>query len=245
MLDGKTTVVTKAAEIASQKGILVISSAGNSGTSDFVHVAAPGDGPSVLTVGSSYPMVKFPMPYTSQGPNYSRQLKPNVAGPGYVVGANRRGGYGFHAGTSFACPSVAGLAACLKQKHPDWNRAKLHRAMEEMGHRMPYYDYLLGYGIPQINRLWEDEESVTQPTFKVAIQNDSIFIQFDPEVVGKDTSDKNNGKPCFIQRKLSNGQLASYANYLIKPKQGLALPLAAERKGQLRIWFEGYLWIEE
>lgn len=245
MLDGKTTIVTKAAEMASQKGILVVNSAGNSGTTDFVHVSAPGDGPSVLTVGSAFPMVKFPMPYTSQGPNYSRQLKPNVAGPGYVLGAERKGGFDFHSGTSFACPAVAGLAACLKQMHPEWKREQLHTTMEKLGHRAPYYDYLLGYGVPQMKRLWEEEEAVVDPTFDVTMRNDSIFVRFDSDAVGTDTSASNNGKPCFIHRKMKNGQLSSYSNYLIKPKQGLALPLATERKGQLSIWFEGYLWTEE
>lgn len=240
-LDGKTALVTKAALKADSKGILVINSAGNTGNSKFIHITAPGDAATVLTVGSSYPMLSFPMPYSSHGPNGSGVLKPNVAGPGYVVAAHKKGGFDFIAGTSFACPSIAGITACIKQLHPEYSPAEIRKLMEDIAHLTPFYNYQLGHGIPQVEWLFKDKVR-PEPAFEVVVRNDTAIVKFDQAVVNKDTAEQRSGKPCLIHWQQKNGMLSGYQNYLIKKGQGLALPMTDSKGGRLFVWFEGNLW---
>lgn len=243
-LDGKTAPVTKAALMADSKGILVVNSAGNTGSNKFYHIAAPADAATVLTIGSSYPQLAFPMPYTSRGPNYVGVLKPNVSGPGYVVVADKKGGYDFMAGTSFACPSIAGVAACVKQLYPEMSTANIRKIMEEIGHLAPYYNYELGYGIPQVKLLFDDLER-PEPGLEVTLKNDTAFVRFDQKVIDRDTTEQRSGKPLFMHWRAQNGTLTSNENYLVKKGQGLALPVTDSRGGKLFIWFEGNLWSSE
>ena len=50
-MDGETSIISKAANLAAKKGI-VVCSAGNSGTTDWKYIATPADADSVLTVGA-------------------------------------------------------------------------------------------------------------------------------------------------------------------------------------------------
>ncbi len=243
-LDGETTLVTQAALTAHNKGILVVSSAGNTGTKKDFHVTAPGDGASVLTVGSSYPMLAYPMPYSSHGPNSKGILKPNVSGPGFVIAADKKGGFDFASGTSFACPSIAGLAACLKQLYPHYSNVDIRQTLQKISHLEPFYNYQLGYGIPQVQLLFEDLEK-PKPGFEVTIHNDSAVVNFDQEVVIQDTADQRSGKPCFVHWRMQNGRLSTSQNFLIKKDQGLALPVTDSKGGKLYIWFDGNLWSSE
>lgn len=243
-LDGKTTLVTRAAQTANNKGILVVNSAGNTGTSKDFHITAPGDGANVLTVGSSYPMLAFPMPYTSRGPNSSGVLKPNVSGPGYVIAADKKGGFDFIGGTSFACPSIAGVAACLKQLHPEYLNFEIINELQEISHLAPFYNYQLGYGIPQVQLLFEDSEK-PEPGFEITVRNDTAIVKFDQEIVNRDTAEQRSGKPCFAHWRMENGMLSASQNFLIQKEQGLALPLTDSKGGQLFIWFEGTIWSSE
>ena len=51
-LDGNTTLVTRAADLAASRGMLVVTSAGNSGNDPWHFIISPGDGDSVLAVGA-------------------------------------------------------------------------------------------------------------------------------------------------------------------------------------------------
>ena len=50
-LDGQSTVITQVVNIAMQKGILVVTSAGNSGNDSWKYITAPADAPGILSVG--------------------------------------------------------------------------------------------------------------------------------------------------------------------------------------------------
>jgi subtilisin family serine protease len=77
---------------------------------------------------------------SARGPNFwvPDVLKPDVVAPGVnILGAhtpdsanNQRGErFQYLSGTSMAVPHVAGVAALLKQAHPDWSPAALHSAL--------------------------------------------------------------------------------------------------------------------
>ena len=68
--------------------------------------------------------------FSSRGPApYSLALKPDVAAPGVDIVSPIPGGYGTWSGTSMASPAVAGAAALLRQRHPDWTPAQIKSAL--------------------------------------------------------------------------------------------------------------------
>lgn len=243
-MNGRKTLVSRAAAQAVRLGILVVNSAGNSGNSDFHYLTAPGDADSVLTVGATFPMLDFPMPFSSFGPNARGVTKPDVSAPGYVVAAHRKGGYDFFSGTSFACPLVAGLAACLIQDYPDSSNMAIHKMVRELGHLHPYFDYRMGHGVPNLGWLDERPPSSEEETFRVLNRNDTTFFFFNPNSTLQDSSNQN-GIPFNFAFELEDGTLSSFQNLRLPPKvNAYALPDKQRSPGLLRAWFQGYLYEE-
>lgn len=239
-MDGQTTRVAQAARTAIRKGILVVNSAGNQGDDDFHFIGSPADVDSVLTIGASYPMLRFPMRFSSFGPNAVGQPKPDVSGPGYVVTA---GGSGLDTftGTSFACPTVSGIAACLMQRYPNKTNMEIRQMLVESAHLYPYFDYAIGHGVVDAAQLLGAVRDTVAPTFALAFDADTLVVQFDPEVLGPDSTFDVNGLPFFFHVEGAGGKLLEY-RYL-RITQGLkrvGIPPARLPRGKLRIWFAGY-----
>jgi serine protease AprX len=146
-MNGHTTPVTKGANIASGKGMLVINSAGNSGAGSWKCVSSPADGYTVLAV-AAVDSNGIRAGFSSVG-EATLRIKPNVAamGRGTVV-SSTSGTVMYNNGTSFSSPVMAGMAACLWQAAPTWNNTSISRAIELSGNQAANPDSLLGYGIP-------------------------------------------------------------------------------------------------
>ncbi|SDJ61135.1 S8 family peptidase [Streptomyces indicus] len=120
-------------ELAAKSGTLFVVAAGNLGPQANT-VSSPGCAPSVLTVGAVDREDRTAQ-FSSRGPvTGSHTLKPEIAAPGVGISAAQAGGRGVYAyqsmsGTSMATPHVAGAAAILKQRHPDWTPAQLKAAL--------------------------------------------------------------------------------------------------------------------
>lgn len=146
-MDGKTVYVTRIANLAASKGILVINAAGNEGDKDWEVIGAPADADSVLSVGG-IGEEGIHISFSSFGPTADGRMKPNVVAFGKVISTGKstvKQSYG----TSFATPLITGFAACVMQMHPDWDNMKVFEEIQRSGHLYPYYDYAHGYGVPQ------------------------------------------------------------------------------------------------
>jgi serine protease AprX len=149
-LDGNTTIITRAADIAASKGILVVTSAGNEGVSQWKYISAPADADSILTVGAIMSDGRRAY-FSSYGPTSDNRIKPDVSAiglPSIVSGTN--GGVSSSSGTSFSSPTMAGLVACLWQAHPELTNMQVIDIIRRSASQFSAPDTSLGYGIPDI-----------------------------------------------------------------------------------------------
>lgn len=148
-LNGEDIKMSKAAEIAASKGMLLVVSAGNSGGRDWGYITVPADADSILTVGSVNSNQDY-SGFSSVGPTADGRIKPDVAALGEgtaIVGAG--GDIASSSGTSLSGPLISGFAALLWQKNPNLSAMELREEIKQMGNQYNNPDTLLGYGVPQ------------------------------------------------------------------------------------------------
>lgn len=163
-MDGNTTLVTKAADRAGAKGIAVIVSAGNEGSSSWQYITAPADGDSVLSIGAVDFMGDYAS-FSSVGPTFDGRIKPDVAAQGLGAVAVSSSGAPVNAsGTSFSSPIVAGLTACLIQAQPTRTNFEIYRQIRLSASQFFSPDYKLGYGIPDFLQAY----FISRPEYSVA-----------------------------------------------------------------------------
>ena len=163
-LDGNTTIITRAADLAASRGIIVVNSAGNSGA---IGLSAPADGDSVIAV-AAVDVCEERANFSSHGFVTPLKVKPDISAQGrqnyfYDTAGNLRRGNG----TSYSCPIISGLMACLLQAHPDASYGDLYQAMIRSADRFASPDSLYGYGIPhaaQAHAWLSDPTNVSDPT---------------------------------------------------------------------------------
>ncbi|MFL0352371.1 S8 family serine peptidase [Xanthomarina sp. GH4-25] len=146
-LDGLTTYISKGANIAFEKGMLVVNSAGNAGASGL---NAPADAAGVFTIGAVDSNGNYAS-FSSQGSSFQPTQKPDVATQGqasYVIRSSNN--IGTANGTSFSAPIMAGALACLWQALPDLTNAEIMQLVRETASQYHSPDYYLGYGIPNL-----------------------------------------------------------------------------------------------
>jgi len=183
-MDGRHSLIGRAATLAARKGMLVVSAAGNDGDDDWVRIGTPADADSVLAVGGLDPATGLHVAFSSVGPSADRRLKPDVSAFGIVLTSMAGGGYERVEGTSFSAPLVAGLAACAQQASGGKLTAmQLFRQVREAGELYPYYDYAHGYGRPEASRLLARQQGAlapVAPTFDFVVHDSLVAVVLRP-----------------------------------------------------------------
>jgi Subtilisin-like serine proteases len=142
--------VTRVADIAASKGILVVNSAGNERNTAWKRIIFPSDGDSVVAVGA-VDGNKIISDFSSAGPSADGRIKPDNVAMGVSVPVQTSdSSIGRSSGTSFSCPILSGMAACLMQAVPRALNSDIIEALHSSADRYNYPDSLYGYGIPDI-----------------------------------------------------------------------------------------------
>lgn len=151
-MNGNTTVITRAADMAVARGIVVLNSAGNSGSNATRNtLGAPADGDSVLAVGALNANGTRAS-YSSVGPTTSipPRFKPDVMAQGssvwYASASNPTGYSNFASGTSFSCPLAAGAAALIVKARPNASAVEVGEAMRMTASNASSPNNLIGWG---------------------------------------------------------------------------------------------------
>src|SRR6266481_8782681 len=148
-LNGDVAVTTVAADMAAQRGILVVTAAGNSGPGSR-SIWTPADGDSVLAAGAedSLGTIAF---FSSRGPTADGRIKPDFTAPGVAVCVLTGVGHvGRGDGTSFATPLVAASAALVKQMHPSLLPMDLRAGFRSTATKRAAPDSSFGWGRPDV-----------------------------------------------------------------------------------------------
>lgn len=148
-MDGCSTRASRAATIAARKGMLVVVAAGNDGDDVWHYITAPADADSILTVGA-VACDSTIAAFSSYGPTYDGRMKPEVCavGKNTVLVRPSNGVLVYSNGTSFACPLLAGMAACLWSALPDEDAMSIRERIIRSAHLFKNPDDHYGYGIP-------------------------------------------------------------------------------------------------
>ena len=146
-MNGTTSFIARGAQIASEKGIIVVVAAGNEGNQTWKYIVTPADNEKVFTIGG-VDSTGNPSVFTSFGPNSAGKVKPDASARGTsTYFAYNNGAYPGN-GTSYATPLSAGGIACLLQAIPNsTNREFLKNTLRQTASLYPNYTDQLGYGI--------------------------------------------------------------------------------------------------
>ena len=147
-LDGRSSLISHTASLLARKGIILCSSAGNSGMNAWKKITVPADAFDILTVGA-VDKNKHNAPFSSVGPTQDLRVKPDVSALGGGTALiSGRGTLLFDMGTSFSTPVVCGLVACLWQGLPNKTALEIMELVRKTASQAEEPDNILGYGIP-------------------------------------------------------------------------------------------------
>jgi hypothetical protein len=148
-MDGQTTIVTRAAELAFRRGIVTVTSAGNEARGPWFYIIAPADGFNTLGIGAvngNNQVAEF----SSRGPASDGRIKPDLVTQGVNVYGAKAGDfteYVNRSGTSAAAPIAGGIAALLLSAHPHLRNTQVRNILFESADNNESPDYERGYGL--------------------------------------------------------------------------------------------------
>ncbi|MFE7394243.1 S8 family serine peptidase [Streptomyces sp. NPDC057582] len=153
--DGTDPLSQAVNQLTESSGTLFVIAAGNEGSAKST-VGSPGAADAALTVGA-VSKSELLAGFSSRGPRKGDfAVKPEITAPGVGIVAARAAGtsmgtavdanYTSASGTSMATPHMAGAAAILAQRHPDWTADRLKQVLVSTAKQGTYTAYQQGGG---------------------------------------------------------------------------------------------------
>lgn len=165
-MNGITAFASRGADVAFSRGIICVTSAGNSGSTANPHIAVPAESVHTLAIGAVNAAGLYTS-FSSIGPSFDGRIKPDVVAQGVqAVVANPSGTIGLANGTSFSGPITAGMVACLWQALPTKTNAEIIQIIKQSGSLFANPTPQLGYGIPNYNNALTSTLGTTFPEIK-------------------------------------------------------------------------------
>ena len=117
-LDGQTAVTTIGINIATENGMICVTSAGNYGNYGII---APADAYQVISVGAVDANDEITS-FSSRGPTADGRIKPEVCAQGLdtYAAVPSYDQYAYVSGTSLSCPLVSASCAVILSARPEW-----------------------------------------------------------------------------------------------------------------------------
>ncbi|QAS53305.1 S8 family serine peptidase [Halobacillus litoralis] len=120
-------------------------------------------------------------PFSSRGPvTTSWEIKPDLLAPGVDIMSTVPGGYQALQGTSMAAPHVAGVAALMKEAHPDWNAEQVKNALTTSAQLIynketPFPPTQQGAGFIDVNKALDPEIVISAAPLSFGKADDTFF----------------------------------------------------------------------
>ncbi|SMG07522.1 Subtilase family protein [Marivirga sericea] len=196
-VDGKSSMITRTAQIAAEKGMLIVSAAGNDGHQKWSILSLPSDAQDILTVGA----VRFDdwskLYYSSIGPEKLDYVKPDVA----CFAAN---------GTSFAAPVITGLAACIWEYDSTLTNLEVIDLIKSSSHLAEIPNNYVGFGVPDSKKVIAllKEEKLKTNFNTVISDQDYLTVDLPAGIETVVIFHKENSRNVLEQKsiKIENGQ---------------------------------------
>jgi hypothetical protein len=184
-LNGKTAWITQAANIATNKGLFVLVSAGNEGDNSWKKIAFPADAIDVVTVGAVDKKQRL-AGFSSVGLTTDGRTKPDLMAMGEnSTIASDLGTIYEGDGTSYSCPVLAGGVACLWPYFNTYSTKQIIQWLHLSGSNYYKPDKYFGYGVPDLFLAYQFTQSYTTDTLLNVVRLD----------------DKNHHLTLFIKQK--------------------------------------------
>lgn len=152
---GKNKAIsTRMANKASEKGMILVLSAGNERQTAWGGLGFPADAQYAFTVGSVDKTKEISV-FSSFGYVNNLSIKPNVVSLGTAPATiHPNGFYSREDGTSFATPVIAGLIACLWEALPEKSNTEIMELVEQSADLYESPNDSYGFGIPNLEKAY-------------------------------------------------------------------------------------------
>lgn len=143
-LDGDTGLTTIALDLATQRGVVTVNSAGNEGPRPQT-ITTPADGDSVIAAGGIR-STRSVWSRSSRGPTSDNRVKPDVSAMASGVSVASPSFLGV-SGTSFSAPMIAGIVTQILEVNPDLKPREVWHLLTSTASQALAPDNNLGWGI--------------------------------------------------------------------------------------------------
>ena len=146
-LTGRVSPMSRAADMAFDRGMILVNSAGNKGNSEWQKITAAADAFNVIAVGAIDVEGEI-AGFSSRGPTADGRIKPDLVSIGRnTIVVTQSGTIGVAGGTSFSSPFLAGLIASLWSINPYLHRSEVIDIVKRSADRFHQPDTIFGHGI--------------------------------------------------------------------------------------------------